>query len=171
MYTAPHRCSHTSVTGDFTVQMIKENFVFQLPNIHSVPPTHQSVPPLFNTNSQDIFNHSQPAALQRETDNISAFQDKQVRTHLHIRTSCKAPGNPRGRRDLESEALFYLSHHKTQTLLSMAHSLAIGKVEKRNGPVVRRASARAPGELIKNDQWTRTKENGEQEAIVVPIIM
>lgn len=125
MYTAPHRCSHTSVTGDFTVQMIKENFVFQLPNVHSVPPTHQSVPPLFNTNSQDIFNHSQPAALQRETDNISAFQDKQVRTHLHIRTSCKAPGNPKGRGDLESEALFYLPNHKT-TLTYTADTVVNG---------------------------------------------
>lgn len=45
-------------------------------------------------------------------------------------------------------------------LLSMAQTSAVGKMEKRNGPMVHRASARDPGQLFKNYQWTRAKEIG-----------
>lgn len=85
---------------------------------------------------------------------------------MYLRTSCKVPGNSKGRDNLENETLFCLPSHKMKdnytvgALLSMAQSLAIGKMEKRNGPMVHRASAGDLGQLFKNYQWTRAKEIG-----------
>lgn len=42
----------------------------------------------------------------------------------------------------------------------MAQSSATERLGKRNGLVLHRASARAPGQLFKNYQWTRTKDTG-----------